>query len=341
MKKTFDDFDLQLKDFFKKNPFFLAPMAGITDSCFRIFMRHMGAGILTSELVSAVGLKYQSKKTIEYIDFFLEEKPIGIQLFGNDSDVLLEAALMIESKGIDFIDLNFACPVKKVVKRGSGAAVLKDLQNLKLIIQKLKNSIKIPISIKIRTGWDEKNKVADEICHIAYNEGVSWVSLHGRTAVQSYRGKADWEYIKSVKEKSKVPLIGNGDIVDAKMAINYLNQNYCDGIMIGRGALKNPWIFQECKNLLEKQKIELKSQDEDLNATMNNNRKEIKNLKEVIDKLYFLYNKKYGNTKIVLIKLQKMANWFSHGISDSKFLRQKIYQQKNVHDLLAVIKEFN
>ena len=230
----------------EKNPFVLAPMAGITNRVFRRFMRLQGAGILTSELISANGLLYRSEKTKKMMEFYEEERPIGIQIFGEEETALVQAAQEVEQLGADFVDLNLGCPVKKIVKKGAGSALLKEPLKLKGICQKIKKKIQIPLTLKIRTGWDQSSRNAPEIIQLAYDEGVTWVAIHGRTRSQAYTGEADWNYIGEVKKKSPLPIIGNGDITSADLALKRLQTSKCDGVMIGRGCLKNPWIFQQC-----------------------------------------------------------------------------------------------
>src|SRR5690606_22174686 len=175
------------------------------------------------------------------------QRPVAIQLFGEDPIVVGQAAKFVQNKGADFVDLNFGCPVPKVVKKGAGSALLKDPLALKIMVSTVRRYIDIPLTIKIRTGWDDSTRNAVEIANIAYNEGVAWVAIHGRTRAQGYAGHADWDFIGEVKAKSKIPIIGNGDIHNAEQAIQRLKTYNLDGVMIGRGCLKNPWIFQEAR----------------------------------------------------------------------------------------------
>src|SRR5262245_15684821 len=242
----------ELLSYLKAQPFVLAPMAAITDRPFRSFMREMGCGVVVSELVSATGLKYSSEKTLKLMEFDEVQHPVGIQLFGEELDHLSEAAKKVEQLGADFVDLNFGCPVPKVVKKGAGAACLRDPARLAEILRTVKSAITIPLTIKIRTGWDEGSRNALEIANIAYNEGVHWVAIHGRTRAQAYTGFADWDFISEVKEKAKLPILGNGDIQSAAQANSRLQQSGCDGVLIGRGCLKNPWIFEESLRLFQR-----------------------------------------------------------------------------------------
>lgn len=236
----------------KKTPFCLAPMAGITDHPFRSFMREMGCGIVTTELISAKSLQTGNEKSHKLMCFNESQRPIGVQIFGEELSALADSAQIVEQTGADFLDLNFGCPVSKIVKKGAGSAVLKDLVFLRKILQTVKKAVTIPVSIKVRTGWDQHSRNTCEIAHIAYNEGIVWLTIHGRTRAQAYSGKADWNYIAKVKKQSVIPVIGNGDLVNSEQILQLKKESECDGMMIGRGCLKNPWIFWEVNTAYNK-----------------------------------------------------------------------------------------
>lgn len=309
----------QLLEQLNKNPFVLAPMAGITDCAFRSFMKSMDASIVVTELVSANGLKYSSEKTKKIMEFSEDQRAIGIQIFGEDLDNLSDAAKICEEMGADFVDLNFGCPVPKVVKKGAGSAVLKDLKLLREVLRAAKRQIKIPLTIKIRTGWDEQTRNAEEVCKIAYQEGITWVAIHGRTRSKGYNGLADWDYIKYVKENSPLPVIGNGDILTANQALQRLEESKCDAVMIGRGCLKNPWIFKESLALFNLAKENKKSgfHEQDIK----------RNHIEVLENLYFQLNK-YSEERIIGLQIKKLSCWFSAGYPQSASFRKEIFQYK-------------
>ena len=235
----------QLLQFIQQNPFFLAPMAGVTDSPFRSFMREMGCGIITTELVSAKSLQLKNEVSKRLMSWTEDQRPIGIQIFGEDLQALHIGSQIVEQTGADFLDLNFGCPVPKIVKKGAGSAVLKDLGFLRSILKTVRRAVSIPVSIKVRTGWDAYSRNTSEVAKIAYDEGIIWLTIHGRTRAQAYSGQADWDYIKEVKAKSPLPIIGNGDLKTSEQILKLKKESGCDGMMIGRGALKNPYIFQE------------------------------------------------------------------------------------------------
>jgi tRNA-dihydrouridine synthase B len=235
-----------------ENPFILAPMAGITDMPFRRLMRKMGAGAVVSEFVSAHAVKNKAPSLKKYLAFHEDERPVGIQLFGGEEEVLADASQRVEEVGVDFVDINLGCPVPKVTKKGGGSAWLCHPVDLGKMLALIKSKIKIPLTIKIRTGWDNDSKNAIEIVRIAHEEGVAAVAIHGRTRAQGYSGQPDWDFIAEVAASSKMPIIGNGDIVTGPLAAARLRTSGCAAVMIGRGALKNPWIFQEAVEALAK-----------------------------------------------------------------------------------------
>ena len=286
-------------------------MAGVTDYPFRSFMREMNGGILTTELVSAIALAREADdRTYKIACISPEQQPIGIQIFGEDPNILAQAALKVEEMGASFVDLNLGCPVHKIVKKGAGSAILKDLLQLSKILKKIKSHINIPLTIKVRTGWDQYRN-AVEVSHIAYNEGCLWMTIHGRTRSQGYSGKADWDYISEVKSKSLLPIIGNGDLADPQHICHLYKTTQCDALMIGRGALKNPWIFNETYTLLGRRLSE----------------EQAKNAKEVLE-ILFHHLSRFHNEKMALLQFKKFAVWFSSGGPDSSLFRKSIFQMK-------------
>ena len=299
-----------------KNPFLLAPMAGITDVAFRRFMTELGTSVVTTELVSANGLQYKSERTRKLMRICEEEQPVGIQIFGETLDALGYAASECEQLGATFIDLNFGCPVNKVVKKGAGSAVLKDLDQLRKILKTVKSAVSIPVTIKIRTGWTHEHRNAPQVCKIACEEGIEWVAIHGRSRAQAYNGKADWDYIAMTKAESPLPLIGNGDLTSAELCIKRLKESKCDAVMIGRGALKNPWIFKESLNLL--------------NGKENNSQN--RNILPLILRLRALYQE-YFDDRIAMLQIKKFSSWFSSGFPGSAQFRKTLFATKDPDEL--------
>ena len=310
----------------KENPFVLAPMAGITDPAFRSFMKEQGCSVVITELVSANGLKYNSAKTEKLMRMAEMQRPVGIQLFGETPEIIAEGAKFCEDFGADFIDLNFGCPVKKVVKKGAGSAVLRDLPRLSEILQKVRASIGIPLTIKIRTGWDNQSRNAAEVARIAYNEGVTWVAIHGRTRSEAYTGKADWDYIHEVKQNSPLPILGNGDISSPEVAVDRLRKTGCDGVMIGRGCLKNPFIFLQALDLWNGGlKSSLQSNELDYSST-------------ILRLSSYLHE--FNDDRLVKIQLRKLSAWFSTGFPGSAAFRKGLYSCEDLTLLKSMASDY-
>ena len=293
-------------------------MAGITDHAFRTFMRKMGAGVVVTELVSATGIEYGSERTLSLMSFDETQRPIGIQLFGESPEQIANAAKLVEEKGADFVDLNFGCPVPKVVKKGAGSALLKDLPNMTRVLKATVAAVSIPVTIKVRTGWDSGQLNADEVANIAYNEGITWMAIHGRTRAQGYSGLANWDYIAEIKSKSKIPILGNGDILTAEQAVQRMRQTGCDGVLIGRGALKDPFIFMDSMSLWSGQgKDRQMSRDFRVIFLM------------LRDELV-----KRCDDRVMQIQLKKFAAWFATGYPMAAQFRKDIFRSVTTEQVL-------
>lgn len=229
----------------------LAPLAGITDTAFRYLCRQFGAALVFTEMISADGLVRGNTNTLRYLYFNQTERPLGIQLFGSDPDILAESARLAARQGPDLIDLNLACPVKKVTKRMAGAALLRDLPRVEQICQAVVQAVDIPVTVKIRSGWNSDSIVAVDVAQLAQNCGIAAITIHPRTQKMNFSGKADWDIIAQVKETVSIPVTGSGDVTSPQDAENMLNQTHCDAVMIGRACLGQPWIFQHINHYLE------------------------------------------------------------------------------------------
>lgn len=242
---------LKIGDVTLDNNVILAPMAGVTDLPFRLLCRKMGAGMVCMEMVSAKAIYYHNRNTEELLTIHPEERPASLQLFGSDPEILGEMAARIEERPFDILDFNMGCPVPKVVNNGEGSALMKNPKLAEKLLTALVKAVKKPVTVKIRKGFDDNSINAVEIAKIAESCGISAVAVHGRTRVQYYSGRADWDIIGQVKEAVKIPVIGNGDVDSPEAAKAMLEHTGCDGVMIGRAAQGNPWIFRETVRFLE------------------------------------------------------------------------------------------
>ena len=234
---------MQIGSLTLENNTILAPLAGITNLPFRLLAKEAGCALVCSEMISSHGLVYKSEKTKKMLDSTPEEKPLSIQLFGASPDIMAEAATIVESSGAEVVDINFGCSVRKIIKTGSGAALMRTPDLAQDLLKAVRRAIRIPLTIKIRSGWDASGEQAVNISRIAENCGVDAVAVHPRTAAQLFGGRADWSVIAAVKAQVSIPVIGNGDIMSAGDALRMLDETGCDGVMIGRKAIGNPDIF--------------------------------------------------------------------------------------------------
>jgi tRNA-dihydrouridine synthase B len=227
------------------NRLIMAPMAGYTNLPFRLMVKRLGAGLVTTEMVSAMGLTLNQRKTLDYLKSHPDERPIAVQIFGSKPDVMARAAQMAVGAGADLVDINMGCPVKKVVKTGAGASLLRDPRRAAEIITAVRLSCTAPLTVKIRAGWSPGEPVAVEIARMIEDCGADAITVHSRFANQGFSAPADWAWIARVKERLKIPVIGNGDVFSLPQALKMRNETGCDGVMIGRGAIGNPWIFKQ------------------------------------------------------------------------------------------------
>ncbi len=233
-------------------PIVLAPMAGVTNRAHRTMCREMGGvGLVTTEMVSVYALRMAHKRTRTMLDWKPSERPVCVQIFGAHPDAVADGAKIVEEAGADIIDINFGCPVPKVTKSGSGAALLHDLPKLEEIVKAAVGAVKVPVTVKTRRGWNSSLETALEVARIVEGSGGAAICVHGRTAVQMYTGQADWDIIRRVKESVSIPVIGNGDVRSPEDAKRLFDETGCDGVMIGRAALGNPWIFSRVHTYLE------------------------------------------------------------------------------------------
>ncbi len=302
---------MRIGDIITKNNVFLAPMAGITDKAFRTICKKNGAGLVFTEMVSCKGLYHGSKKTEKMLDISEKERPTVVQVFGSDPNIMafIVEKYLNDNKNIDIIDINMGCPAPKVVKNGYGSALLKNPDLVKRIVRALVEKSKKPITVKIRSGWNYDNINAVKIGKIVQNEGARAITIHGRTREQFYSGKADWNIIRELKENVQIPVIGNGDIIEPKDALQMVEQTGCDAVMIARGSRGNPWIFNRTARLLKNNKIEPEPSYED-------------KIKMCIYHLDLLTELK--GEKIAVKEMRKHVGWYIKGMKNSSSIRAEI-----------------
>lgn len=302
-------------------------MAGITDCAFRTVMRELECGPVITELVSAHGIEYASRKTLQLMEFTETQRPVGIQIFGETPEILGNAAKVVQERGADFVDLNFGCPVPKVVKKGAGSAILRDLKAVEAVFKSVRSAVDIPVTVKIRTGWDHDSRNATEVAMIAYEEGLAWVAIHGRTRAAGYSGAADWDFIAEVKANSKIPIIGNGDIVTPELAVRRLRETGCDGVMIGRGCLKNPWIFRQARGLMQSGQVPFVQKD-------------FGRLFERLHQAFGLIAQGDQPERFVMLQIKKFASWYSTGYPGASQFRRTIFQHETLEATLLAVFEY-
>ena len=315
---------LQIRNITIRPATFLSPMAGLTDSVFRRLIKRLGGcGLVMTEFTSAEGLTRNSFKSRRMLFYHEEERPVTAQLFGADPERLAEATRMVDDLGFDAIDLNLGCPAKKVVKGCGGSALLRETKLLEEILRTIRAAASIPFTIKIRAGWSETEIVALQIGKMAEDIGVEAITLHPRTRVQGFSGKANWGLIAQLKAHLKIPVIGNGDIVTPEDALRMRAETGCDGVMIGRGALSNPWIFRQIFEMENGLPLTQPSVSD----------------KHQLIKAYFqlLFEEEIPGA---LGKMKQFASWFTHAIPFGASLRKSIYESTQESEVMERIEQF-
>jgi len=356
----------------------LAPMAGVTDTVFRRFIRNLGGcGLIMTEFTSADGvLRKKDQKAKRYLHFYEDEHPISAQLFGSDPQVMAEAARMVEGLGFDLVDLNLGCPAKKVVKCNGGSGLLRDLPAIGRIFEAVRAAVTIPFTVKFRAGWSEEEIVCVELARMAESCGLAAVALHARTREQGYSGQARWEWIAAVKDAVKIPVIGNGDIRSPEDACAMVTQTECDAVMIGRSAPSNPWIFRQIQQYCDAHvgtaapgcPVERSSTGFDRGSQLDGEKSDLRPDGQpgaavptwpvvetpAVGKLYdepteadrYQMIRTYFQMLIeeelpdAVGKMKQFASWFTHGVPGGAALRKAIYESKSAVEILGRVEEF-
>ncbi len=302
----------------------LAPMSGVTDTVFRRFIKRLGGcGLIMTEFTSADGVLRDQRVRGRYLHFYEDEHPVSAQLFGSSPSVLADAARLVEDLGFDLVDLNLGCPAKKVVKCNGGSGLLRDLPLIRQIFEAVRAAVKIPFTVKFRAGWNDDEIVCVELARMAESCGLGAVALHARTREQGYSGNARWEWIASVKQAVKIPVIGNGDIRSPEDACAIVARTGCDAVMIGRMAPANPWIFRQIE-----QYVSSGAYDEPTEAD-----------RYQMIRTYFQMLLEEGMPGAEG-KMKQFASWFTHGVPGGAGLRKAIYEAKSGAEILGRVEEF-
>lgn len=305
-----------------ENNIILAPMAGITDRPFRMMCEKFNPGLVCTEMISAKGLLYDDTKTKQLLDMKDEKRPIAVQIFGSDIDAMSYAAKYV-SKYADIVDINMGCPAPKVVKNGDGSKLLLNLELAESIIKAVVDNSSVPVTVKFRKGWDNNNIVATQIAQIAERAGASAITIHGRTRSEFYSGDADWNIIKEVKKSVSIPVFGNGDVKNYEDATKMFSETGVDGIAIGRGALGNPWIFEEIREAFKGKSFKIASQEK---------------LSYILEHLNLAIEDK--GERVALVEMRKHLGWYIKNSKDASSIRSAINQTTNKEELISILTEY-
>ena len=316
---------MDIREVLKQNPLVLAPMAGITDFPFRMICKEMGAGLVYSEMLSVEALVREHKRTFGMLHTDPAERPVVFQIFGSTPETMAEAAQIVSLGEVDFIDINMGCPVPKVLRSGAGSALLRDIVLAEEIMAAVVEASRVPVTVKIRLGWDAQNIIAADFARAAERTGIVAVTVHARTKAQGFSGSADWSMIKVVKDAVGIPVIGNGDVRSGLDAKRMIDETGCDGVMIGRAIEGNPWIFREARQYLETGVIPPHPTLDERRAIM------LRHLNDMV---------RLAGDDVGILEMRKHLSWYTKGLQGGADFRERINHMWGVGNVKREINEY-
>jgi tRNA-dihydrouridine synthase B len=330
------------------HPVALAPMAGMTDTAFRrLVKRKGGCGLVVSEMVSSEGLTRGIDRTLEYAEYTEEERPVSIQIFGGDPSVMADAARVVEGMGADVVDINMGCPVPKIAKHHAGCSLMREPEHAATIVRAMVRAVKIPVTVKMRAGWNDREINAPRLARLVEDAGASAVAVHGRTAAQSYTGESDWSLIADVASAVRIPVFGSGDCVQPDQVVNRLRDSGVSGVLVGRGALRNPWIFTQAATLATRGQSEpVPHTDrgrfllEYIDLLLKERVGEEAGFRHSAPGMETLIPRARGREKWVINKVRALGGWYTKGLDGGAQLRVDINAADSIPTLRSIVSDF-
>jgi tRNA-dihydrouridine synthase B len=344
---------MKIRDLTLGSPFAVAPMAGMTDTAFRrLVKRQGGCGLVVSEMVSSEGLVRGIDRTLEYAEYTEEERPVSIQIFGGDPEKMADAAQVVEQLGADVVDVNMGCPVPKIAKHNAGCSLMREPEHAAAVISAMTRKVRIPVTVKMRAGWNEQSRNAGELAKLVEGAGASAIAVHGRTAAQSYSGFSDWEFISRVAESVAVPVFGSGDVIDPEQAVGRLRSTAVSGVLVGRGVLRNPWILAQAQALAEGRTPRLVTMAERgqflldyLELLLAEDGAEPEGFRHSAVRDRSLNptaqeRAARGRERWVINKLRALCTWYTKGLDNGSHLRTSVNHCESIGELREIVARF-
>jgi tRNA-dihydrouridine synthase B len=331
-----------------EHPVALAPMAGMTDTAFRrLVKRRGGCGLVVTEMVSSEGLVRGIDRTLEYAEYTEEERPVSIQIFGGDPVKMADAAQIVEGMGADVVDINMGCPVPKIAKHNAGCSLMREPEHAASVVRAMAKAVKIPVTVKMRAGWNEREINAPELARMVQDAGAAAIAVHGRTAAQSYSGESDWELIARIARSITIPVFGSGDCVEPGQVMARLEESRVGGVLVGRGALRNPWIFRQSAELAAgRQPVPVTMEERGqflldyMDLLITERVDEAEGFRHLAPGFGGVSEKPTGRVKWVINKLRALNSWYTKGLNGGSQLRVSINSAESIHQLREIITEF-